>query len=56
MTTTAARRRRPLMRPLGLRPKPRQGLCPLDPGFFRSGVKGEAELETKDQTLITAGT
>ena len=41
---------------LGAPPQTPPGALPLDPGFFPSGVKGEAELETKDQTLITAGT
>ena len=41
---------------LGAPPQTPPGAPPLDPGFFPSGVKGEAELETMDLTLITTGT
>lgn len=41
---------------LGAPPQTPPGALPLDPGFFPSGEKGEAELETEDRTLITAGT
>ncbi len=40
----------------GAPPQTPPGALPLDPGFFPSGEKGEAKLETEDQTLITAGT
>ena len=41
---------------LGAWPQTPPGALPLDPGFFPSGVKGEAKLETTNLTLITTGT
>ena len=41
---------------LGAPPQTQPGALPLDPDFFSSGERGEAELETKDLTLITTGT